>query len=119
MDQEGKPLNGQNNYEIHFEKGNLPPAKFFWSVTMYDLPDRFLVVNEIDRYSIGDRTEGLKYDDDGSLTIYVQNKMPEGEKKANWLPVPAAPFFMASRSYGPGTAMIDGSYKIPECKLVP
>lgn len=119
VDQEGKPLDGNNEYEIHFPEGNLPPVKFFWSVTMYDLPDRFLVANELDRYSIGDRTDGLKYGDDGSLTLYIQHEAPEGDKRSNWLPAPAGPFFMASRFYGPGEPMIDGSYNIPQCKRVP
>ena len=32
---------------------------------MYDLNTRLLVENPINRYSIGDRTDGLKYGDDG------------------------------------------------------
>ena len=115
MDQEGQPLTGEHQYQIHFPKDKLPPVKFFWSVTMYDIPDRFLVANEIDRYSIGDRTEGLEYNDDGSLTLYIQHKAPEGDKKANWLPAPAGQFFMASRFYGPGQDMIEGSYRLPLC----
>ena len=39
---------------------------------MYDLKTRLLVDNPIDRYSIGDRTEGLKYGSDGSLKISVE-----------------------------------------------
>ena len=34
-------------------QGRLPPAKFFWSATLYTLPDRFLYANPINRYSIG------------------------------------------------------------------
>ena len=36
-----------------------PPVGAFWSVTMYDMPDFYLVDNPIDRYSIGDRTPGM------------------------------------------------------------
>ena len=50
----------------------VPPVRFFWSLTMYDLKTRLLVDNPIDRYSIGDRTEGLKYGSDGSLKISVE-----------------------------------------------
>ena len=49
----------------------------------------------------------------------VQYEAPEGEKRANWIPAPAGPFFMAGRFYGPEASLIDGSYKIPECKRVP
>ena len=54
---------------IRLEKGNLPPVKLFGSMTMYRLQERLLVENEINRYSIGDRTEGLKSAPDSSLTI--------------------------------------------------
>jgi len=80
---------------------------------MYNLPQRMLVANEIERYSIGDRTEGFKPAADGSLTIYIQSTPPAGDKKANWLPTPAGPFFMVGRFYGPDQALLDGSYKVP------
>jgi hypothetical protein len=35
-DSEGKPLDGANNYVLHFEKSEIPPANGFWSVTLYD-----------------------------------------------------------------------------------
>jgi hypothetical protein len=56
---------------------------------------------------------------DGSLTFYIQHEAPEGEKRALWIPAPAGSFFMAGRFYGPEASLIDGSYKIPECKWVP
>ena len=69
---------------IRFAAGNLPPANFFWSITLYTLPDRLLYANAIDRYSIGDRTKGLKYGADGSLTIHVSHHPPaNADAKAN------------------------------------
>jgi len=118
VDSDGKPLNGKNRYEIRFEKGKLPPVKLFWSMTMYKLPERLLVDNEIERYSVGDRTEGLKLAKDGSLTIYIQSTAPEGDKKANWLPAPEGPFFMVGRFYGPEASLMDGTYKMPVPKRV-
>jgi hypothetical protein len=56
---------------------------------------------------------------DGSLTLYIQHEALEGEKRANWMPAPAGPFFMAGRFYDPEASLIDGSYKISECKRVP
>ena len=42
-----------------FPAGQLPPAQFFWSATLYTLPDRLLYANPKNRYSIGDRTKGV------------------------------------------------------------
>ena len=51
-----------------------------------------LVENEINRYSIGDRNPELKYNDDGSLTIYIQSQAPQGHE-GNWLPSPGKGLF--------------------------
>ena len=33
---DGKPMNGDQHYVLHFSKEELPPVEAFWSVTMYD-----------------------------------------------------------------------------------
>jgi len=68
----------------------------------------------IDRYAIGDRTEGLKYDLDGSLTIYVQRDSPGKEKESNWLPAPNGPMQIAARMYGPKEPILKGEWKFPD-----
>ena len=98
---------------VHFTKADLPPAKFFWSMTMYTIPDRFLYANPINRYSIGDRTKGLQYGKDGSLTIYVSNASPGKDKESNWLPAPAAKCSLVARVYGPSKAAMTGAWKLP------
>jgi hypothetical protein len=52
-------------------------------MTLYTLPDRFLYANPISRYSIGDRTKGLVYGKDGSLTVYVSHEPPGKDKESN------------------------------------
>ena len=108
-DADGDQLDGHNRYTITFEKE--PPVGAFWSITMYDLPDFYLVANPIGRYSIGDRTPGLRRDADGSLTIVIQHDQPADT--SNWLPAPAAPFRPIMRLYQPEPAVVDGTYKIP------
>jgi hypothetical protein len=111
-DSGGQPLDGTQSYELRF--ATEPPVDAFWSVTMYDAKDFFLVGNSIDRYSIGDRTPGLQKDADGSLTIVMQADEPaEPERRANWLPTPAAPFRPILRLYEPREAVFDGSYELP------
>lgn len=113
VDAQNKPLNGENNYTIHFDKGQTPNVEFFWSATLYDSKNKLLVENEIDRYAIGDRTEGLKFNDDGSLDIYVQAEKPDADKAANWLPAPKEPFYVILRMYGPSQEILDQQYEIP------
>lgn len=99
---------------IHFPAGKLPPANFFWSMTLYTLPDRFLYANAIERYSIGDRTKGLKYGADGSLILTVSHEPSAGnDAKANWLPAPAGKYSLVARVYGPKSELMNGSWKLP------
>jgi Protein of unknown function (DUF1214) len=81
-DADGDELDGRSRYTLTFDQD--PPVDAFWSITMYDLPDFYLVANPIGRYSIGDRTPGLRRGRDGSLTIVIQHDQPADS--ANWLP---------------------------------
>ena len=101
-DLDGAVLNGLNNkYTMRFNPGDLPVVDGFWSLTMYKI-DQELAENEINRHSIGDRTPGLHYAADGSLTLFVQNEKPEKEEEqANWLPAPKGLFFIVMRLYLP------------------
>ena len=112
-DSSGKVLDGSRKWVLRFAPGQLPPVNEFWSITMYSLPDRFLVANPINRYSIGDRTPGLKTGPDGSLEIYIQNENPGKDKESNWLPAPKGPFFFAARFYGPKDNALRGEWSLP------
>ena len=112
QDAEGNQLNGGSRYQLRF--GQTPPVGAFWSVTMYDTPDFFLVANPIRRYSIGDRTPGLYTADDGSLTIFMQRDEPQGpHERANWLPTPDGDFRPILRMYEPREAVFAGEYELP------
>ena len=114
QDSQGQPLDGKNQYELRFEKSQLPQVSQFWSLTMYLFSNGFLVDNDIDRYSIGDRTDGIQYDQDGGLTIYIQNEAPaQPQKKANWLPAPKETFYLTLRLYGPSKETVLGKWNPP------
>lgn len=100
VDENGHQLNGENTYSITFPHDNLPPAKCFWSLMMYDNNSKLMVHNSINRYSIGDRTKGLEYNNDGSLTLHFSKHKPE-QNVSNWLPAPGSDFYMLMRLYGP------------------
>jgi hypothetical protein len=109
---------GKKLTQIHFTKENLPPARFFWSVTLYTLPDRFLYENPLQRYSIGDRTKGVTYDKDGGLTLYIGHDSPGPDRESNWLPAPAGPYSAVGRIYGPGPAAVAGKWTLPPAQPV-
>lgn len=113
-DVSGDVLNGANSYAIRFLGGALPPvrAEGFWSITLYD-SNGILVANPIDRYSLGSSSP-LEFNADGSLTIYLSNTAPALAKDlANWLPAPLGDFSLTLRTYIPGEALLDQSYKVP------
>jgi hypothetical protein len=105
------PLDGNNKYVMHFEKGALPPIEEFWSVTIYDL-EGFTVPTPTERYTLGDRSN-LKPNPDGSLDIYLQRENPGADKESNWLPTPPQPFSLHARLYSPRRAAIDGTWAMP------
>jgi hypothetical protein len=116
VDGAGKPYTGANRYVLHFDKGQLPPAQAFWSVTLYD-SDGFQVPNALNRFALGDRDK-LAVNTDGSLDIYIQNASPGADKDSNWLPAPIGEFNLAMRLYSPGRAALDGTWTPPPVNQV-
>jgi hypothetical protein len=116
-DADGNAYDGVNRYVIHFDKGQAPPAKGFWSITMYD-SNYFFVANPLNRYSISVR-QNPKYNADGSLDLYFAKDSPGSDKESNWLPAPAGKFILMMRMYWPDEndpSIINGSWKIPGVK---
>ncbi|HEY6347715.1 MAG TPA: DUF1254 domain-containing protein [Bryobacteraceae bacterium] len=108
----GKPLNGNNSYAITFAKGQMPPVRGFWSLTLYD-EEHFFHPNPLNRYSLGTKNKNLRYNADGSLTIYAGAKSPGTDKESNWLPAPSGAFSLYIRAYWPDKPILDGSWKPP------
>jgi len=111
-DSQDKQLNGQNAYSITFAKDEVPPVKGFWSLTLYNDVHLFHP-NVLKRYSLGTKNKTLKYNPDGSLTLYAGAKSPGKDKESNWLPAPAGTFSLYMRAYWPDKAILDGTWKPP------
>jgi hypothetical protein len=117
VDGDNQPLSSEYRYELHMPAP--PPVDAFWSLTMYDAHEFYLVENVLNRYSIGDRTPGLAYGADGSLTIYLQKDSPGADKESNWLPTPQQGGFRPIlRMYQPREPILDGSYVLPAIQRV-
>lgn len=120
VDSTGTPLNAaQKSYSVTFDKGKLPPANAFWSMTMYDGKTQLLVDNPLNRYLINSpMLPALRTDADGGLTLYVQHDAPDADKTGNWLPAPAGPFFLVLRLYEPKPEAVSGAWDVPPLNAV-
>ncbi len=117
VDADGNKLDGANKYVLHFDKGQIPPVTVFWNLNMFG-DDMFFVENDFKRYSIGSTTDGLKYNKDGSIDIYIQNENPGKDKESNWLPAPKGSFNLTMRLYGAEAPILNGSYHLPGVQKV-
>jgi hypothetical protein len=115
-DDAGKPLDGANNYVIHFDKDTNPPVNAFWSITLYD-GEGFQVANRINRFAVSSWMP-FQRNADGSLDIYFQNEDPGESKTANWLPAPKGPFNLTMRLYGPKSEALTGKWNPPAVERV-
>jgi len=110
-DKHGQWLDGGVSYRLRVPPN--PPIKLFWSVTVYDVDTRALILNE---QKIADRSSGmdLRSNDDGSVDIYCGPSAPAGFEK-NWIPtVPGKNWFAYFRFYQPTGAYFDRSWPLPD-----
>jgi hypothetical protein len=118
-DETRQPLDGRNRYVLRFDANGLPPARAFWSLSMYEVTPEgraFFTDNPLNRYAVGDRTKDLKRGADGSLEIYLQHERPAPEREANWLPAPAGTMRLVLRAYEPDETLLNGTYRVPAVK---
>lgn len=79
-------MNSQNDYVIRMAADQMPPAKAFWSLTLYDTQNGFFIPNDRKKYSVGENG-GIQLDKDGGIEVYVAATKPEGVPEENWLPI--------------------------------
>lgn len=112
VDSQNTRLNGNTTYILRFAKGKLPPVGALWSLTPYNLRQKNLVANNLQRYSVASYSKNLNYNPDGSLDIYVSANEPRGFTQ-NWLPVPRGNFYLMMSMYNPTNDVIQGKYTLP------
>ena len=115
---DGQPMNAKNDYVMKISKDQLPPAKAFWSLTLYDLKNGFFIPNDRKKYSVGENA-GFKLNKDEGIEIYVSEKKPEGVPDENWLPISRQdieldPMF---RIYEPDTKKMK-TWKVPQFEML-
>jgi len=110
LDARGVRLTGEKRYTVTFKE--LPPVQGFWSITLYN-KHHFFAPNALGRFSLGTKSQDLRFGDDDSLTIYVQKDRPSDDKISNWLPAPADEFSLYIRAYWPQAAINEGHWTPP------
>jgi len=115
VDKEGQSFDGAKSYRMRVPPN--PPAKLFWSVTLYEVDTRVLIQNPAqkpDRVSL----EGLDTNADGSVDIYFSPTAPKGHEK-NWIQtVPGRAWYAYLRLYGPLEPYYDRSWVLPDIEKV-
>ena len=123
VDAEGRALSGEKSWRVKIP-ARLPVGGF-WSLTMYQQESdgrMFFVPNELNRFAVGDRSQHIRPERDGSIELFVQHAKPSGERVVNWLPAPKGNFVLMFRAYLPGAPLLDGSLRLPpvtEGEMIP
>ncbi len=110
-DKDGDWLDGGRNYVLHVPPN--APAEAFWSITLYDVDTRCLIINE---QKIADRSSRMDLikNTDGSVDIYMGPDAPKGKEK-NWIPtVEGKAWFPYFRLYSPKQAFLDRIWVLPD-----
>lgn len=107
-DSEGNYLRGENAYCLNMPAD--PPAKLFWSLTIYDAQTAAGVDAAGQEFPSLNSMNDLVRNEDGSVTFFIAPSNPDGV--ANWLKtVPGRGWFGMFRFYGPEAAFFERQYK--------
>lgn len=114
-DHNGQWLDGGKHYRLHL--GSNPPARQFWSLTVYDSASRCLIDNPQRKADLSSRQD-LKKNPDGSLDLYFGPSAPKG-LESNWVQtLPGKHWFSYFRLYAPTEAYFDKRWKLDDISLV-
>jgi hypothetical protein len=114
-DPNGDWLDGAKDYTLHIPPN--PPAKLFWSATVFDVETRCLVDNEQGRGDRGSRDTDLRWNADGSVDLYFGPIQPSGHS-SNWIQtIPGRHWLSYFRFYEPLQAYFDKTWKLVVCLL--
>ncbi|MHC4950065.1 MAG: DUF1254 domain-containing protein [Planctomycetota bacterium] len=111
-DGDGDWLDGGTNYTLHIPPK--APAKAFWSMTIYDVATRCIIINETKQADRSSRMDLLE-NADGSVTLYIGPDKPVGGKAKNWVQtMPGKAWFPYFRLYSPKQEFLDKTWILPD-----
>ena len=107
-DRDGEYLTGDHDYRLHLPPN--PPAKLFWSVTVYDAANSSGLVNGRPFPSLNSLDKPV-LNADASVDLYFGDAAPLGKEK-NWLRTPKGRgYFAILRLYAPLEPALDRTWK--------
>jgi len=110
-DADGQWLDGAHTYRLRIPPN--PPAKQFWSLTVYDNQTRSMLQNPSNDASL-DSYAKLRKNGDGSVDVYFGPGAPDGYAD-NWVEtVPGKGFFVWFRVYTPTRDFFNGSWALKD-----
>ncbi len=120
-DEDGKRLQGGNNYVIRIEKD--VPAELFWSIVIYDTDTRCLIDNRAGasggKATMSSKTPGLRKNEDGSYYMLLgPDDSPKGWKANHVQTIPGRGWFPYMRAYGAKAEFFNDEYKFPTINRV-
>lgn len=110
-DSAGRAFDGAKSYRLRVPPN--PPAKLFWSITLYDVETRCLIQNS---QQVADRSsrQDLKMNPDGSVDIVMAPRPPKGMEN-NWIPtLPGRAWYTYFRLFGPLEPYFDRTWPLPD-----
>ncbi|MCP4900979.1 MAG: DUF1254 domain-containing protein [bacterium] len=115
-DADGSFLDGGKTYKVRVLPN--PPAKDFWSFTLYDNQTRSMLQTDEQFPGIDSNKPGMIQNADGSWDIYFGPKAPKGQEN-NWVQtVPGKGWNMLWRVYGPLDPWFDKTWRPGDPELV-
>ena len=103
-DGQDERLSGRHAYRVRIPATGIA-ADSFWSLSVYEsngVGRLFFIDHPARRYSLGDRSAGLRRNADGSIDLLVCHAPPaDPADHPNWLPAPTGSFIVALRAYLP------------------
>jgi hypothetical protein len=112
VDDQNQQLNGNSTYYVKIGPQHKPEASYFWSLTVYELPEYRLVKNKhnIHKYSSFDSPP--THSDGSEETIYLSSK--DLEAGGYWIPTPADKnFVVVCRIFGPSARTLSAKSQLP------
>jgi hypothetical protein len=107
----GDFLDGSRTYQLTIPPD--PPARQFWSLTVYDVRTRSQIDTDQQRAAVSTYSDLVK-NPDGSINVYFGPTAPH-DHLANWIKtIPGQGFFAMFRLYGPEAPFYNKTWVLPD-----